>query len=180
MPSMQLSCQPALPNCLDATVHGMCRYDHGLLAGMVDRCMRPLQVLQETDIIAEGRIRPRSTAPAKPAKGGSEAEAKDAEAPGDQTQAPTEGGAAAAAGEAAAEAAPAKAAAPAGTESCSCDSSQRLSMTGMAQRTAHTYACWTGTARQGRALLGIQWWLPVRSASLHASVEVDWHYMGEC
>lgn len=82
-------------------------------------CHAP-QVLQETDIIAEGRIRPRTTAPAKPAKaadGAAAAEDAAAEAPADQSQAPTQEAATAAEGDKPAEVvveAPAVEAAPAG------------------------------------------------------------------
>lgn len=63
---------------------------HMRWVGAQNRRLRIMaQVLQETDIIAEGRIRPRAPAvPAKPAAAAAEAGA-DAEAPADdQAQAP--------------------------------------------------------------------------------------------
>ncbi|CAK0786732.1 hypothetical protein CVIRNUC_009946 [Coccomyxa viridis] len=81
------------------------------LSVLLDRSHR-FQVLQETDIIAEGRIKARA-APAAPKKAEEESKDVSAEAPGDTVPPPAEGAAAEAAPAPAAEAPAAEPAAPA-------------------------------------------------------------------
>ena len=71
-----------------------------------------MQVLQETDIIAEGRIKARA-APAAPKKAEEESKDVSAEAPGDTVPPPAEGAATEAAPAPAAKAPAAEPAAPA-------------------------------------------------------------------
>ena len=85
---------------------------HSGLGSAADVASVSIQVLQETDIIAEGRIKARA-APAAPKKAEEESKDVSAEAPGDTVPPPAEGAATEAASAPAAEAPAAEPAAPA-------------------------------------------------------------------